>query len=120
MIAKSMIGLSALIAVGIVAIDMAQSRTSDLAPATNFETILTDPVETLTVVAPARHISNAERKADRLPRVPAATCVHEHWPYLADECLVSTSGLSKPARTITIERKPSTPEPAGKTVIVSR
>ncbi len=122
MIAKSMIGLSALIAVGIVAIDMAQSRTSDNPPAANIETILTEPVETLPAIAPIRHVSNAERKADRLPRPPAAACVHEHWPYIADECLVATSGLSvsKPARTITIERKPSKPETVGKTIIVSR
>jgi hypothetical protein len=122
MIAKSMIGLSALIAVGVVAIDMAQSRTSDVAPASNLETVLIDPVETLAVIAPTRHTSNAERKSDRLPRAQGPACVHEHWPYIADECLVATSGLSvsKPARTITIERKPGKPEAADKTVVVSR
>lgn len=123
MIAKSMIGLSALIAVGIVAIDMAQSRTTDVAPATNIETILTDPVDTLAVVAPARHTSNAAGKSDRLQRAPAPACVHEHWPYIADECLVVTTGapVNKPARTITIERNPAgKPAPLGKTAIASR
>lgn len=119
MIAKSMIGLSALIAVGIVAIDMAQSRTTEVAPAANLETILTDPIETLAVIAPARHTSNAERKSDRLQRTPAPTCVHEHWPYIADECLVATGSapVNKPARTINIERKPAL---VGKTAIASR
>jgi hypothetical protein len=119
MIVKSMIGLSALIAVGIVALDMAQSRTSDVAPASNLETILTDPVETLAEIAlPACHTSNKERKADRLPRTNGPACVHEHWPYIADECLVAAGGpVNKPARTINIERKPA---PAGKTAVASR
>ena len=108
MIAKSMIGLSALIAVGVVAIDMAQSRTSDVAPAANLETILTDPVDTLAEIAlPARHTSNKESKSDRLQRATKPGCVHEHWPYIADECLVATgkTPVNKPARTINIERR---------------
>lgn len=119
MIVKSMIGLSALIAVGIVAIDMAQSRTSDVAPASNLETILTDPVDTLAEIAlPARHTSNKDRKSDRLQRPPSPACVHEHWPYIADECLVATGApVNKPARTINIERKPA---PLGKTAVASR
>ena len=118
MIVKSMIGLSALIAVGIVALDMAQSRTSDVAPASNLETILTDPVDTLAVITTTRHTSNKERKADRLPRTNGPACVHEHWPYIADECLVATGApVNKPARTINIERKPA---PLGKTAVASR
>ena len=118
MIVKSMIGLSALIAVGIVALDMAQSRTSDVAPATNLETILTDPVDTLAVITTTRHTSNKERKADRLPRTNGPACVHEHWPYIADECLVATGApVNKPARTINIERKLA---PAGRTAVASR
>lgn len=119
MIVKSMIGLSALIAVGIVAIDMAQSRTSDVAPATNLETILADPVDTLAVITTTRHTSNKERKADRLPRTNGPACMHEHWPYIADECLVAAgkTPVNKPARTINIERKPA---PAGKTAVASR
>ena len=118
MIVKSMIGLSALIAVGIVALDMAQSRTSDVAPANNLETILTDPVDTLAVITTTRHTSNKERKADRLPRTNGPACVHEHWPYIADECLVATGApVNKPARTINIERKLA---PAGRTAVASR
>jgi hypothetical protein len=94
-ISRPLIGISALIAVGIVAVDLAQSRQTEPSPATQVASRFPQPNEMMATIA----------KADRMP-VPAAECTREHWPYIADECLVATEGsVRRASRTITIERK---------------
>ena len=94
-ISRPLIGISALIAVGIVAVDLAQSRQPEASPATQVSLRFPQANEMMTTVS----------KADRMP-VPASECTREHWPYIADECLVATEGTVRRAnRTITIERK---------------
>ena len=95
-ISRPLIGISALIAVGIVAVDLAQSRQPEASPATQVSLRFPQADEMMIQVT---------TKADRMP-VPAAECTREHWPYIADECLVATEGsVRRASRTITIERK---------------
>ncbi len=100
-------GMSAAIAVGIIAVDLAQSRAPEMSPAATVAARFPQSHEKLAVPAPAQPAeSSSVNKADRLP-VPVLGCTHEHWPYLADECLVSTTGapVRKPIRTIPFERR---------------
>ncbi len=111
-----LIALSALIAIGVVTFDGLSARTSNDA-ATNVAERFPAPDQTFTAYAPATEIVNAGHAATRT-FVPSSDCVHEHWPYIADECLVSDEGVPvKPVRTIKIERR--TKVPAGKVMIAS-
>jgi len=114
---KPMIAMAALIAAGLVAaIDMAQSRPQDTSPAAKVAARFPQANELMLtkVVQPTPAQSTASTaKSDKL-RAPASTCVREHWPYIADECLVATEGAKprRPARTIVIERRIATATPA--------
>jgi hypothetical protein len=106
---KTLIVMTALAAAGLIgAIDMAQSRPG-LSPAASVaarfpgaDEIMTARNVGRTAKTPAPVVNPA--KADRLA---PASCVHEHWPYVADECLVSGEGPrpNRPTRIIPIERR---------------
>jgi hypothetical protein len=111
---KSLIAMSGLIAVGLfAAINIAQSRTSEASPAATVSARFPGATETLVVhnigrTAPQETVSVA--KPAKAERTAPASCTHEHWPYVADECLVSTEGArpSPPSRVIRIERRVAT------------
>jgi hypothetical protein len=92
-ISRPLIGISALIALGIVAVDLTQSR-ADMSAAAQVAARFPHAHEMIVPLA----------KSDRMP---ASGCTREHWPYMADECLSGTDGATvrRPARTITIERR---------------
>ena len=92
-ISRPLIGISALIALGIVAVDLAQSR-ADVSAAAQ-------------VAARFPHAHEMIIPLARSDRMPASGCSREHWPYIADECLATTgrTNAPRPARTITIERR---------------
>ena len=106
---KSLIAMAALAAAGlVVAIDMAQSR-PQLSPAAAVAERFPGAHEIMVVhnvgkaaQTPAQAVNPA--KSDR---AAPADCVREHWPYLTDECLVSSDGAKprKPTRTISTERR---------------
>ncbi|MBN8920159.1 MAG: hypothetical protein J0H62_05585 [Rhizobiales bacterium] len=105
---KPLIAMAALIAAGLVAAaDMAQSRTTEATPAATVAARFPAPAETMTLRA-AQAAQEAAPIADPAPaeRIAAPACTHEHWPYVADECLVSAAGakLNRPSRVIRIER----------------
>ena len=112
-ITKPMIAVSAVIALALVGgLDMlgpkaAQSR--DASPAATISERFPSAVQATAALdhagAQNANVGAAAQRGDRL--VPAATCTHEHWPYIADECLVSENAAAarKPARTITIEKQ---------------
>jgi hypothetical protein len=111
-----LIALSALIAIGVVTLDGLNARTSNTA-ATNVAERFPAQDQTFAAYVPATEIVNAGHAATKT-FVPSSDCVHEHWPYIADECLVSDEGVPvKPLRTIKIERP--TKAPAGKVMIAS-
>lgn len=113
-----LIALSALIAVGVVTFDGLSARTSNTA-ATNIAARFPAPDQTFAAYTPdpAPRTVNIDRAAAKT-FVPNGDCVHEHWPYIADECLVSDEGVPvKPVRTIKIERPTKTP--AGKVMVAS-
>lgn len=113
---KPMIVMAALIAAGLVAaIDMAQSRPQEASPATKIANRFPQANELMLakLVQPKQApATTSATKGDKLQvpasapaTAPASTCTREHWPYIADECLVTTDGKPRrPARTITIER----------------
>jgi hypothetical protein len=93
-ISRPLIGISALIALGIVAVDLAQSR-ADVSAAAQ-------------VAARFPHAHEMVIPLAKSDRMPASGCSREHWPYIADECLTATGRTTvppRPARTITIERR---------------
>jgi hypothetical protein len=112
-ITKPMIVVSAVIAMALVGgLDMigpkaAQSR--DTSPASTISERFPSAVQATAALDHAGtqnpNAGSAAQRGDRM--VPAATCTHEHWPYIADECLVSedVAAARKPARTITIEKR---------------
>jgi hypothetical protein len=92
-ISRPLIGISALIALGIVAVDLTQSR-ADMSAAAQ-------------VAARFPHAHEMVIPLAKSDRMPASGCSREHWPYIADECLTATGRTTapRPARTITIERR---------------
>ena len=108
-ISRPLIGVSALIAIGIVAVDMAQSRTQETAASVvsvRFPKAHEMMVGLGAIQLPAGIIKSSLGKGDR-PSSSEGRCVHEHWPHISDECLVSNGGAPapRPTRTITIERR---------------
>ena len=102
---KTLILTAAVLATGFVAaIEMAQSRTEPTAAAT----VAARFPATGQMIAALNHAQPVaeDRKADKA-LMPSEGCTREHWPYIADECLVTTDGgkVKKPTRTITIERR---------------
>jgi hypothetical protein len=103
-ISMPVFGVSAALAVGIVAMDVAQFRPPELTPAETVALRFPKSYERLASVGPMVPVETLNLgKSDRLP--PQGSCIHEHWPYIADECLVAQQPTQKPARTITVERR---------------
>jgi hypothetical protein len=107
-IRKPLIAIALLTASGLVAVaGMAQSAQRP-SPAAAIEARFPGANEIMVIgnvgrAAPQPTPVVSAGKADKL--VPAG-CVHEHWPYVADECLLSdTSRPNRPARVIPIERR---------------
>jgi hypothetical protein len=113
-ITKGMLALSALVSAGFVtAIDMAATRaddktaamqvaerfplTSEMFTPTSLATLATDQLK-------AQNAAEMDRKGDKLP---VADCDRHDWPYIAQNCLVSSDGnpVRKVSRVITIERR---------------
>jgi hypothetical protein len=107
-ISRPLIGVSALIAIGIVAVDMAQSRTQETAAtvvSARFPKAHEMMVGLGATQLPVGIVKSSLGKGDR-PSAPEGRCVHEHWPHISDECLSNGSAPApRPARTITIERR---------------
>jgi hypothetical protein len=106
---KPLIAMAALAAAGlVVAIDMAQSR-PQISPAAAVAERFPAANELMLAhnVGKAAQTSAPTVNPAKSDRVAPAECVREHWPYLADECLVSSDGAKprKPTRTISIERR---------------
>ena len=121
-ISKSMVALSALISLGVVAaVDAVYSRAADQSasvsapaqPAANqsasaqvaqrfpVTSELFSPISMTSFVG-QKFSDDQAAKADRLP---AASCDSQTWPYLSQDCLVSGDGTAAPKvqRVITIE-----------------
>jgi len=100
------IAAAAVIAAGLfAAADLAQSRTDPSAAdvvASRFPT----KAEMVIALNENTVIEPGVGAAGRI-LMPAAACVREHWPYIADECLTTQDGrpVRAPTRTITIERQ---------------
>lgn len=121
-LSKPMIAMAAVAAAGLVAmLDMAQSSPQEN-PAATVAARFPQTSEMLLArnvgkpVQPAAAVT-APGKTDKL--APAAGCTREHWPYIADECLVSADDAKtrRPVRTITIERTPDGSSPAARTPV---
>jgi hypothetical protein len=118
-IRKSMFAIAAIAAAGLAAaINLAQGSPQDTATlattsaaaavAARFPQI--DEMMVARFILPAQSNAVFAAKAEAAAEpvfVPTENCVHEHWPYIADECLVARDGASlhKPARTIPIENR---------------
>jgi hypothetical protein len=110
-ITKSMVGLSALIAAGLVAaVDTIGSRAEDQSAAAQVaqrfplasEMFSSVPMTTFA----AQKLAQVQAaKTDRLPL--AESCDGQSWPYFSHECLMSGDGTATPKvnRVITIERR---------------
>jgi hypothetical protein len=112
-ITKGMLALSALMSAGFVtAIDMAATRADDQTPAMQvaerfpLTSEMFTPMPLATLAMNQLNAQNAamDRKGDKLP---VADCSRHDWPYIAQDCLVSSDGnpLRKVSRVITIERR---------------
>jgi hypothetical protein len=116
---KSIVLIASVAAAGLFAvIDMAQSRPEPT------------PAATIEVRFPRAEEMLAQAKGPRGPiarpvmnTAPARDCVHEHWPYMADECLSGVT-VPTPVRTIPIQRRVPSEVPAqrttGRTLVASR
>lgn len=99
MIAKSLVGLSALISAGIVVGTDPAARPHAAAPfAERFPTFEELMLQPTALAAP-----KAARQAVSHP----TGCERQTWPYIGSDCLTSLDGspVRRPARTITIERR---------------
>jgi hypothetical protein len=115
-ITKGMLVLTALLTAGFVtAIDMVAPRaddktaamqvaerfplTSEMFAPVSFATLATSQLNSQKAVA-------MDRKGDKLP-LPTADCSGHDWPYIAQDCLVSSDGnpVRKVTRVITVERR---------------
>jgi hypothetical protein len=107
---KSTVLIAAFAAAGLFAvIDMAQSRPEPT------------PAATVEVRFPHAEEMLAQAKGPRGPiarpvmnTAPVRGCVHEHWPYMADECLGGVTAPT-PVRTIPIHRRVPSEVPAPRT-----
>jgi hypothetical protein len=112
-IRKSLVVSAFLAAAPIAALGMKPSSAEqEPSPASTIASRFPASTETLVV----ENMGRAERKSaientatdlSSAQRPAAAPCVHEHWPYVADECLVAADGaaVKQPARIIRIERR---------------
>jgi hypothetical protein len=131
---KILLAVSAFVSVGFgAAIDLAQSRQPDIAPISMSQgaTAVALRFPQADEMMVAKFVVPAQSKVVFTPRsdtqldkvfVPTQECVHEHWPYIADECLVARDGgkVHRPARTITTERPVRLPVHAPAQMIASR
>lgn len=107
-ISKSMVGTAAVIAVGLVAaMDLAQSRTPEMSASATVSARFPASAEMMAVRSLIEPAGEKRQSAPKTKKAPAESCVHEHWPYMADECLSSKAGdkARPPVRTIAIERR---------------
>ena len=109
-ISRPLIALAALVATGLVVADMAQSRPREATAAATVAHRFPQADEMLAQRAGAFAVQTDQaRKGNKA----APTCTREHWPYIADECLVNSGEAPrKPARTITLERRLAEPASA--------
>ncbi len=101
---KSMIAAAAVVAVIVTALDAAQSRGPEPSPAEQVDARFPQAGE---ILLPVNFVRTTPiiRKDDQAT-TPAAGCSRDHWPYISDECLVSTgTPAKKPVRMITSERR---------------
>jgi hypothetical protein len=121
MIAKSLVGLSALISAGFVVGTDPASRPDAAAKFTErfptFEELMLQPTaltqgalqpaSTQPIVVRPAVPAAADPKSDKLAVSHPAGCERQTWPYIASDCLTSIDGspVRRPARTITIERR---------------
>jgi hypothetical protein len=112
-ITKGMLALSALVSAGFVtAIDMAATRADDKSAAVQvaerfpLTSEMFSPVSLSTLAMNQLKAQSAmmDRRGDKLP-VPIVEC--GDWPYIAQNCLVSSDGnpVRPVTRVITIERR---------------
>jgi hypothetical protein len=115
---KTKLAIAAIAFLGLgAAIDLAQSRQPDVAPismsqgatAVALRFPQTNEMMVAKLIMPAQSkvvfTPKADPQSDKV-FVPTQECVHEHWPYIADECLVARDGgkVHRPARKIITER----------------
>ena len=102
-ISRPLIAIAAVIAAGIVVADIAQSRPREVTAAATVAHRFPQANEMLAQRTGAFTIET-EKGSKGNKATPS--CTREHWPYIADECLVSTGETPrKPARTITTQRR---------------
>jgi hypothetical protein len=113
-ISKPMIAASAVIAMALVAgFDMAGpsvAKSPDATSAMKISERFPAAGETMAEVdGSGLNVRRGSAGARHQRPVAATGCTHEHWPYIADECLVSEDAAPrKPARTIAIEKRITT------------
>jgi len=102
-ISRPLIALAAVIATGLVVADIAQSRPSE---ATAAATVAHRFPQANEMLAQRSSAFTIETDKARNGNKATPSCTREHWPYIADECLVTTGETPrKPARTITTQRR---------------
>ena len=115
-ITKGMLALSALMSAGFVtAVDMVMPRADDQSAAVQVAErfpLTSEMFAPVSLATLAMNQFNAQstvamdRKGDKLA-VPMSDCDLQGWPYIAQNCLVSSDGnpVRKVSRVITIERR---------------
>ena len=101
-ISRPLIATAAVIAAVIVVADIAQSRPREATAAATVAHRFPQADEMLAQRAGAFTI---ETQKGSKGNKATPSCTREHWPYIADECLVSTGETPKPVRTITTQRR---------------
>jgi hypothetical protein len=115
-ITKGMLALSALMSAGLLtAVDMAAPRADEPTAAAQvaerfpLTSEMFAPVSLATLAMNQHNAQTSvqmDQKGDKLP-VSMADCDGQGWPYIAQDCLVSSDGnpVRKVSRVITIERR---------------
>jgi len=103
-ISKTAVLAGAVLVAGLGAFDFAQSGT-DPSAATAISQRFPSAAETLLTSDITEGAIDRSLKGDRIP-TRSEGCTREHWPYIADECMVRTESTKarRPNRTIVIER----------------
>lgn len=100
---KSMIAAAAVVAVVVTALDAAQSRGPEPSPAEQVNARFPQSGE---ILLPVNFVRTTPIIRKDEQAAPATGCSRDHWPYISDECLVSTgTPTKKPVRMITSERR---------------
>ncbi|MEA2933459.1 MAG: hypothetical protein QOD74_105 [Variibacter sp.] len=100
---KMMIAAAAVSAVVVTAVDFAQSRMPEPSAAEQVEARFPRASE---IMLPVNFVRTTPAiRQEQVPAPSAANCSREHWPYMGEECMVSTTPTKKPVRMITSERR---------------